>query len=159
MKTEKFIFTLYHYLNNIDLTNYNFSAERLKVLGSTYRQMCRQQLPPVADWLGEYLNKGELLDGECKEPEDDLYSDYKRWQRKNRPDTSKDNGFVGDKRKFKSTLKHLGVPMVCKRWNKGGNRYHFTPKDVYAFIVSKNWVDGLDFLEDSEEENFIEFEL
>tara|TARA_R110002073_G_scaffold3952_1_gene26412 strand:+ start:633 stop:3020 length:2388 start_codon:yes stop_codon:yes gene_type:complete len=159
MKTEKFIFTLYHYLNNIDLTNYNFSAERLKVLGSTYRQMCRQQLPPVADWLGEYLSKGELLDTECKEPEDNLYSDYKNWQRKNRPDTSKDNGFIGDKRKFKSTLKHLGVPMVCKRWNKGGNRYHFTPKDVYAFIVSKNWVDGLDFLEDSEEENFIEFEL
>ena len=159
MKTEKFIFTLYHYLNNIDLTNYNFSAERLKVLGSTYRQMCRQQLPPVADWLGEYLSKGELLDTECKEPEDNLYSDYKNWQRKNRPDTSKDNGFIGDKRKFKSTLKHLGVPMECKRWNKGGNRYHFTPKDVYAFIVSKNWVDGLDFLEDSEEENFIEFEL
>ena len=159
INTEKFIVTLYHYLNNIDLTDYNFTSEREKVLGPTYRQMCRQQLPPVADWLGEYLSKGELLDTGCKEPEDDLYSDYKRWQRKNRPDTSKDSGFVGDKRKFKSSLKHLGVPMECKKWCKGGNRYHFTPKDVYAFIVSKNWVDGLDFLEDSEEENFIEFEL
>ena len=159
MKTEKFIYTLYHYLNNIDLTDYNFSAERLKVLGDTYRQMCRQQLPPVADWLGEYLSKGELLDGECKEAEDELYSNYKHWQRKNRPDTSKDGGYVGDKRKFKSTLKHLSVPMECKKWCKGGNRYHFIPSEVYAFLVSKNWVDGLDFLEDSEEEVFIEFEL
>ena len=159
MKTEKFIFTLYNYLNNIDITNYNFSAERLKVLGDTYRQMCRQQLPPVADWLGEHLSKGELLDDECKEPEDELYSEYKRWQKKNRPDTGKDGGYVGDKRKFKSSLKHLGVPMECKRWKKGGNRYHFTPSNVFAFLVSKNWVDGLDFLEDSDEIEFLEFEL
>jgi len=169
MDTNGFIVSFYHYLNNKDLTNFNFAKERLKVLTETYREMGRQQLPPIADWIGDYINvfQGEFRDTKQEIEESHLWKSYLKWQTKYRPDTNKDNGYVGDLRKFKSTIKHLGFPIEFKRIRPGGRKdirpnikvCRFIPSLIHTYLAEKNWLSDFDFLEESESGDELEFEL
>tara|TARA_R110002124_G_scaffold261447_1_gene427317 strand:+ start:1333 stop:3699 length:2367 start_codon:yes stop_codon:yes gene_type:complete len=160
LSSDSFISSWYYYLNSIDLKNYIFPTERLKVLTETYQDMCRQQLPPIADWMGDFILP-ETMEI-TKIPEQLFYSLYIKWQTKNRPDSFKDSGFIGDKRKFKATIKALGFPIDIKRARKqdGGVIYRFQHSVVYNFLLKKGWLDGLE-MEDSEENSieYVEFDL
>ena len=162
MDTPKFVVSFYHYLNNIDLTDFNFARERLGVLTETYREMARQQLPPVADWIGDYITKfkgGDCWDENIEGLEAPLWKSYLTWQNRFRPDTSKESGYVGDLRKFKSTIKHLDIPFEFRRGTGNKKLCRFIPSAVYSYLSKKGWLAGLDILEDSELSEELEFEI
>ena len=162
MNTSGFIVSFYNYLNNIELSNFNFAKERLAVLTESYKEMARQQLPPIVDWVGDYIskfNEADCWNESLEEEEDRIWKDYLSWQNKFRPDTSKENGYVGDLRKFKSTVKHMGIPFDFKRGSYNRRFCKFTPSGVYHFLAKKNWIAGLDFLEESDTSDEIEFEF
>lgn len=162
MNTSGFIISFYHYLNNIDLTTFNFAKERLGVLTETYREMARQQLPPVADWVGDYIskfNESDSWNNSIEIPEDKIWKSYLLWQNRYRPDTSKESGYVGDLRKFKSTIKHLCIPLQFRRGSYNKKFCKLTPSAIHSYLGAKNWLAGLDFLEDSESIDEIDFEI
>ena len=155
MDKPEFATSFYHYLNKIDLTGYDFAKERLKVLTETYRDMVRKQLPPVVDFFAEHINKCNLIDEPeafdelTKMPEDELWKDYQRWQRKNRPDSAKDTGYIGTKRNFKSSFKTLQLPVQFYR-SGPENMVRFTRADCYDKMKRSGWIEN-EFLEESED--------
>ena len=156
MNRAEFATSFYHYLNKIDLTGYDFAKERLKVLTETYRDMVRKQLPPVVDFFSEYINKCNLIDEPeafnelTKIPEAELWKAYQRWQRKNRPDSAKDTGYIGTKRNFKSSFKTLQLPVNFYR-NGPECMVRFTPADCYDTMKRSGWIENEFFDEESED--------
>ena len=161
MKTPEFIASIYHYLNNIDLSNYNFSTMRHGVLTETYRDMARQHLPPVADWIGDFIKRYEededIWNDSTRETIDYLWKAYLNFQNKYRPDTGKDSGYVGSAKGFKSKIKALKLPMEYKRGIK--DTYEFVPSMVYSYLTSKNWIAGACEIKDDIEVEMVEFKL
>ena len=162
MNTPEFATSFYHYLNKIDLTGYDFAKERLKVLTETYRDMVRKQLPPVVDFFSEYINKYNLIDDPeafnelTKIPETELWKAYQHWQRKNRPDSAKDTGYIGTKRNFKSSFKTLQLPVNFYR-SGPECMVRFTPVDCYDKMKRSGWIEN-EFL-DEESEDCVEYDL
>jgi len=153
IQTPEFARSLYQHLNNIDLTNYDFSKERLNVLTETYRDMMRKQLPPVVEFMIEYVsqyNSTEFWDVELKDREKIIWETYKKWQSRNRPDSGKDSGYIGTKRNFKGSFKSLNIPIKFYR-STGLCKFNFIPCVVYTFLCSRGWVEDEFFNEESEE--------
>ena len=156
MDYPEFASSLYYYLNNIDLDNYNWAKERKKILTETYRDMVRKQLPPIVDFVIDYLSKRYLdveKNEELKIHEDMLWRDYRSWQRKNRPDSQKESGYIGTKKNFKSSFKELDIPFNFYRSN-GVNKVRFSAEECSYILSSKGWIESefIEELEDSESE-------
>ena len=162
--TSKFASSLYHYLNTIDISSYDFAKERLGVLTETYRDMCMKQLPPLVDFMVEYVNKfsnKHFWDIEQKDKEDSIWSDYKQWQVRNRPDSLKDSGYIGTKSNFKSSFKALSIPLKFFKTNsnmKTVYKFKFIPSVVYGYLCERGWV-GDSFLPEESEESDLGLEL
>lgn len=162
MDRPEFAASFYYYLNNIDVDNYKWKRERKKVLTETYRDMVRKQLPPVVDFVIDFLDKYdnkidcEMSSCEYKIDESQLWNDYKRWQRKNRPDSTKDNGYIGTKRNFKSSFKELDIPLTFYR-SDGICRVRFIPDECRFKLCSKGWIEN-EFIEE-ESESEIEYDF
>ena len=162
----------YNYLNNIDLSNYNFEKIRKKTLTKSYFEMAQQQLPPAVEWLGDFVikyNSTEEYHNTQKLEEGLVWKDYQKWQVKNRPDSSKDSGYVGTKKSFKLKIKELNSPFMFKRsslagattctYNNNTPVCEFNPEQVYAFLAHKNWIADCDLHEESEHEESMDFDL
>ena len=162
----------YNYLNNIDLSNYNFEKIRKKTLTKSYFEMAQQQLPPAVEWLGDFVikyNSTEEYHNTQKLEEGLVWKDYQKWQVKNRPDSSKDSGYVGTKKSFKLKIKELNSPFMFKRSSLAGSTTctynnntpvcEFNPEQVYAFLAHKNWIADCDIHEESEHEESMDFDL
>ncbi len=162
--TSKFASSLYHYLNTIDISSYDFAKERLGVLTETYRDMCMKQLPPLVDFMVEHVNKfsnKHFWDIEQKDDEGHIWEDYKRWQARNRPDSLKDSGYIGTKSNFKSSFKTLNIPLKFFKTNsnmKTVYKYKFIPCVVYGYLCDRGWV-GDSFLPEESEESDLGLEL
>ena len=158
--TPEFAISLYNYLCNINVEDYDFEKERKKSLTITYYEMAQAQLTPAIEWIGDFVSQYKDCGYNDKQKlgQDEVWAHYIKWQSKYRPDTSKETGYVGTLKKLKSNLKGV-TPFVFKR--VGGNRKvcEFTPNLVYEFLAHKNWVSGLDIADDEESEEGVVFSI
>ena len=140
MNHPKFARSLYQKLNNIDLKDYDFSKERLNVLTDTYRDMMRKQLPPVVEFMIDYVEKYQILyDEEIKGTTKELWSSYKKYLERNRPDSVKEKGFVGSRPNFISSFKELDIPLRFVKV-KGERGFKFIPSMVVAHMGARGWM-------------------
>lgn len=155
-KTPGFIASFYNYLNNIDLSNYNFKTERRGVLTETYREMARHRLPPAAEWVASYVGNYEHVPDAWHEPAVepvmDCWKSYLNWQKKNRPDAIKDSGYLGSVKSFKASLKSLKIPFIFRRrGHEGKDAFQFIPVDVMTYLLNRKWVPGVYDMDDEED--------
>ena len=152
IEKPEFAKSLYHYLNIVDLSNYDFSEERQKVLTDTYRDMLRKQLPPVVDFINDYISKftGDLYNLEDIRDDKDLWKDYGKWQTDNRPDAFKDSGYIGTKKNFISSFKELEIPISFYK-SHGLRKYRLIPYEVSNFLSKSGWIDSCYISEGTED--------
>ena len=161
--TPQFSSALYSYLNNMNVDDYDFSTNRLKCLTQTYWDMVRKSIPAAAQFMDFVINKDKYISN-CIIDDDDeicnkeindtyfiktvmpryaLYKKFKSWTDKNRPNSSKQNGFKQSNNAFYSTIKELELPCDFKRIN-GNDMISYTPNDVHKHLLKRGWVERED---------------
>tara|TARA_R110000787_G_scaffold234800_1_gene341653 strand:+ start:1616 stop:4012 length:2397 start_codon:yes stop_codon:yes gene_type:complete len=152
IKKPEFVSSLYHHLNTIDLSNYDFEEERKKVLTDTYRSMIQKQLPPVVDFIYDHISKftGEEYHQEVVGQDKNLWNSYGHWQTINRPDAVKDSGYVGTKKNFLSSFKELEIPVEFYK-SHGLRKYRLVPSEIATFLSKSGWIDECFIAEGSED--------
>ena len=160
----RFSSAFYHYLNNMEVDNFDFAKERLKCLTKTYKDMIRRNIPPAAQFLEYYVNKDKYVnfindeldddndndnediaieDNEYKtkqlKPRYDVYKEYKKWCSKNRPNSSKNTGYTQSNAAFYNTLRELEIPFIDKII-RGKKHMEYVPENVHKHLVKRDWI-------------------
>lgn len=173
----EFISCLYDYLNGINVENVNWRKER--PITDAYKEMCKLYIPAEALFLEDFVNKYRQqendicddLDNPMTDPEED-----ERWGKEHNKTTKevydeytqfcKKMGFTNDKTfqpsisKFNNRCVEMEIPFKTIKSN-GLNRFRFTPKDIYAHLVKKKWIDNdesddeIECIEENEGDDFV----
>ena len=137
-ENPKFASSLYCYLNNIDISSYDFETKRLGVLTDTYRGMVKKQLPLVVEFIRDLIDKyrgseGYLWKEDIVGEDKKLWAKYNEYLRVNKPE-----GYVGRKETWKSSFKDLDIPVIFYKVN-GERLYKYIPCEVDKLLALRGW--------------------
>ena len=163
IEKPEFSSAFYYYLNNIEVDDFNFHKERLNCLTDTYKELIQRNIPPAAQFMGDFVLKqkylrllNDELDDDYEEteiepiindeytkfikmPRYELYKHYKKWCGKNRPNSMKSNGYTQSNAAFYNTLRELDIPFSEKKV-RGDRCIEYIPEAVYNHLLSNDWI-------------------
>jgi len=136
-----FVSALYHHYMELDVSNVNWAADR--PITKAYRALANRLSPVEALFMEDYLenrNYGNAGSGEIEDKEIcvktmDLYGHYKFFLKEN--SYSRD-GFPTPK-VMVGKMHHLQLPFIEMKKNNT-NHIEFNPKEVYAHMTKKKWI-------------------
>jgi hypothetical protein len=140
----EFLACLYNFLNNLDISNWDFKKER--PITKAYIDMCKSFIP-IESIFFEYFIDNKLYNNYSKKltidnynsqisiKGNDLYNFYTKWANENHYNKE----FQPNPRSFYSKLIELEFPFINKKVD-GLFMLYFVPNVLYNYLSSRNWL-------------------
>lgn len=129
----------YQYLNNLDISDYDFKKNRKECLSDTYYNIVAANTPIVCSFLEDYLDALWNVHGTEEEGQEHqfgktkFYRKYKTWHNSNGGDTV----MYTSKRFWHLLINELQMPMQFKRQSE--RCVVFNTVELLEFMTSKGW--------------------
>tara|TARA_R110002012_G_scaffold317216_1_gene533137 strand:+ start:3477 stop:5753 length:2277 start_codon:yes stop_codon:yes gene_type:complete len=141
LKRPGVIAAWYQYLNNLDLSDYNFKKMRKECLSKTYYNIIGANTPIICSFLEDYIDK--LWSGDDSDVihlfgKSKFYRKYKTWHNLNGGEGS----IYSSKRFWHLLINELQMPIKFKR-TSAERCVEFNRVELLEFMKDKGWVTEL----------------
>ena len=140
IKKPKVIAAWYQYLNNLDVTTYNFKEKRKECLSETYYNIIASNTPMVCSFISDYLDNIWAGDDSTKihrVRKRHFYSKYKCWFEE--MGGSDKQSLHSSKRFWHIISNELQLPIEIKRLT-AGIFVEFDRDFLHTFMSDKGWI-------------------